>query len=117
MDIAATITALLLALLFGFHAYKVATGDPMQRTSAETLRLPYERFRLVAIPEAAAAVGLVIGIFVRPLAAAAAIGLTLLMLGAAIMRLRVHDEPKNWITDLVIALFAAATAALQLAAM
>jgi hypothetical protein len=33
------------------------------------------------------------------------------------MRLRVHDEAKNGITDLVSALFAAATAALQLAAM
>jgi hypothetical protein len=69
MDTAATISAVLLALLFGSHAYQMATGTPMQRTSANTLQLPYERSRLVA----------------------------------------------NWITDLVIAAFAGATTALQLA--
>jgi len=61
----------------------------------------------------AAAIGLFAGFWFRWLAAAAAFGLVLLMIGAAILRARVDDERRNIMADLTLALCAAVTGVVQ----
>jgi uncharacterized membrane protein YphA (DoxX/SURF4 family) len=116
LDIAATVLAVLLAAFYLFHGYMVLSGHEIQRQNAELFRWPYDRYRLVAIPEIAAGIGLIIGIWYRPLGAAAAFGVVLVMVGAAAMRARAEDETKNIVADLVFAGFAAATGVLQILA-
>jgi uncharacterized membrane protein YphA (DoxX/SURF4 family) len=116
MEIAANVLAVLLGLMFLFHGVMILRRHEMQVQNAETIGWPWERYRLVAIPEIAAALGLFAGFWYRGLAAAAAFGLALLMIGAAIVRARANDERRNVIGDLVLALLAAATGVIQLLA-
>ena len=62
------------------------------------------------MPEAAAAVGLLAGYASAPLGAAAAVGLTLLMAAALVMRLRIRDGARFLLGDTAIGSLAAATA-------
>lgn len=116
MDIAATVTAILLAAVYLMASVVKLRRHPMQVQTAETLGIPFNRYRLVAFPELAAAVGLIAGIWYRPLAAAAAFGLVLLMIGAAIVRARAGDQTRNVIADIVLALIAAAVGVVQVLA-
>ena len=116
MEIAANVLAVLLGLIYLFHGVMILRRHEMQVQNAATIGWPWERYRLVAIPEIAAAIGLFAGFWFRGLAAAAAFGLTLLMIGAAILRARANDEPRNVVADLVLALFAAVTGVIQLVA-
>jgi uncharacterized membrane protein YphA (DoxX/SURF4 family) len=84
--------------------------------NAVTIHWPWERYRLVAILELAAGIGLIVGIFYRPLGVAAAFGLMLLMIGAAILRARAGDAAKNIIGDAVLAAIAAVTGILLILA-
>lgn len=87
-----------------------------QVATAERLQVPWPRYRLIAIPELAAAIGLAAGLFITPLGVAAAIGLAALMAGAIAMRLRVHDAAPFIVGDSVILALAVATAVAQAAA-
>ena len=116
MEIAANVLAVLLGLICLCHGVMILRRHEMQVQNAATIGWPWERYRLVAIPEIAAAVGLFAGFWFRGLAAAAAFGLTLLMIGAAILRGRANDERRNVVADLVLALFAAVTGVIQLVA-
>lgn len=113
MEIAANVLAVLLGLLYLFHGIMVLRRHEMQVQNAETIGWPWARYRLVAIPEIAAAIGLFAGFWFRWLAAAAAFGLVLLMIGAAILRARVDDERRNIMADLTLALCAAVTGVVQ----
>jgi hypothetical protein len=84
--------------------------------TAERLRIPWDRFRWVAAPEAAASVGLLIGYASAPFATAAAIGLVVLMAGALTFRLRIHDSAGFLLGDAVLLGLAAATAVLRMVA-
>jgi DoxX-like protein len=53
-----------------------------QVQTAERLRIPWPRYRLIWVPEAAATLGLLAGFAIAPLGAAAAIGLVLLRITA-----------------------------------
>lgn len=117
MEIAANITAALLGLMYLSHGFAILAGQQMQRQSAETIGWPWERFRLVAIPEIAAGIGLLAGFWSRGLAAAAAFGVVLIMIGAAILRIRAGDDRRNVVADLVIAAIAAAIGVVQLLAL
>jgi hypothetical protein len=116
MEIAANILAVLLGLIYLFHGVMILRRHEMQVKNAETIGWSWDRYRRVAIPEIAAAIGLIAGFWLRWLAAAAAFGLALLMTGAAILRVRVNDERRNIIADLVLALLAAVTGVIQLLA-
>jgi len=113
VEIAANVLAVLLGLLYLFHGIMVLRRHEMQVQNAETIGWPWARYRLVAIPEIAAAIGLFAGFWFRWLAAAAAFGLVLLMIGAAILRARVDDERRNIMADLTLALCAAVTGVVQ----
>ena len=86
----------------------------LQVQTAAKLQIPWDRYRLIGVPEAAAAIGLLIGYANAPFGAAAAIGLVVLMSGAIFFRLRVHDSVGYLLADAVLLGLAAATAVLRL---
>jgi DoxX-like family len=106
----------LLAFVFGSAAFGKLARQKQQVRTAEKLRIPWRRYRLIAAPEAAASVGLLAGYATAPLAAAAAIGLVLLMTGALAFRVRVRDSVGFLLGDAVLLGLAAATAALRIGA-
>jgi DoxX-like protein len=114
--IAADVTTGVLALVFLAAGLQKLARAQQQVATAQRLRIPWGRFRLIALPEIAASLGLAAGYAVMPLGAAAAAGLTLLMVGAIVSRLRVRDSAAFVLGDLTFLGAAAAVAALRLTA-
>ncbi len=106
----------LLAFVFGSAAIGKLLRQRQQVETAEKLQIPWHRYRWIAAPEAAASVGLLIGYASAPFAAAAAIGLVVLMAGALAFRARIHDSPGFLLGDAVLLGLAAATAVLSMMA-
>jgi DoxX-like family len=84
-----------------------------QAATAERLHMRWDRYRLIAIPEAAAVIGLLLGFAVVPLGAAAATGIAVLMLIAATMRVAARNAIGFVVGDLIICGVAIATAVLR----
>lgn len=110
--LAADLLSGMLAFVFGSAALAKLFGQKQQVLTAEKLRIPWRRYRWIAVPEAAASSGLLAGYASAPLAAAAASGLVLLMAGALAFRVRVRDSVGFLIGDATLLALAAATAAL-----
>jgi len=91
MLIAADVLAGVLIFVFLGGSLGKLRAIKSQVATAERLRIPWDRYRLIGIPEAAGVVGLVIGFAVAPLGVAAAIGFALLMSGAVLIRLARKD--------------------------
>jgi len=106
----------LLAFVFGSAAIGKLLRQRQQVQTAEKLRIPWNRYRLIAAPEAAASVGLLIGYASAPFAAAAAIGLVFLMACALAFRVRIHDSAGFLLGDATLLGLAAATAVLRIIA-
>jgi uncharacterized membrane protein YphA (DoxX/SURF4 family) len=113
------ITAAILSILLAFVA--LAAGAPkvvLKGTSAQLqshLGLSAGLVRLVGLAEVAAAVGLVIGLFWRPLGVAAAVGLVVLFIGAIGFHAKAGDysDPKlrtQAMVPIVLVLVSAAAA-------
>ncbi len=103
-----------LAFVFGSAAVAKLLRQRQQVQTAEKLRIPWHRYRWIALPEAAAALGLLGGFARAPLGAAAAIGLVALMTGALAFRLRVRDSAGFLIGDAALLGLAAAVAILRI---
>jgi DoxX-like family len=116
MVLVADLFAGLLAFVFGSAAIGKILRQRQQVHTAEKLRIPWNRYRWIAAPEAAASVGLLIGYASAPFATAAAIGLVLLMVGALTFRVRIRDSAGFLIGDLALLGLAAATAVLFMTA-
>lgn len=86
----------------------------VQVQTAAKLQIPWDRYRLIGVPEAAATIGLLIGYASAAFGAAAAIGLVLLMSGALFFRLRVHDSVSYLLADATLLGLATATAVLRI---
>lgn len=114
MVLVADVFSGLLALVFGSAAIGKLVGQRQQVQTAEKLRIPWGRYRWIAAPEAAASVGLLIGYASPPFAAAAAVGLVVLMAGALSFRLRIHDSAGFLLGDAAVLGLAAATAVLHI---
>jgi hypothetical protein len=106
----------LLTFVFGSAAIGKLARQRQQVQTAEKLRIPWGRYRWIAAPEAAASAGLLIGYASAPFAAAAAIGLVVLMAGALSFRLRIHDAAGFLLGDAALLGLAAATAVLRITA-
>jgi uncharacterized membrane protein YphA (DoxX/SURF4 family) len=106
----------LLAFVFGSAAIGKLLRQRQQVQTAEKLRIPWHRYRWIAAPEAAAGVGLLIGYASAPFAAAAAIGLVVLMAGALAFRVRIHDSRGFLLGDAALLGLATATAVLSMMA-
>jgi hypothetical protein len=105
-----------LVFVFGSAAVAKLLRQRQQVQTAEKLRIPWDRYRWIGAPEAAASIGLLIGYASAPYAAAAAIGLVFLMAGALAFRLRIHDAAGFLLGDAALLGLAAATAVLWITA-
>jgi hypothetical protein len=105
----------LLIFVFGGGAVGKLLRAQSQVQTAERLRIGWQRYRLIGVPEAAAALGLLAGFAIAPLGTAAAIGLVLLMAGALGFRIRVRDSAAFLLADGLLLALAATTALLRIA--
>lgn len=113
MFVATAVLSGLLALLFTAGALGKLGRAKSEVEKAKRLSIAWERYRLIALPEAAAVVGLLVGLRVAPLGVAAAAGLVALMAGAVSIRARIHDSAPLIAGDGVILAIAGVTAALR----
>ncbi|GAB2792952.1 DoxX family protein [Amycolatopsis magusensis] len=105
------LSILLAAVFLGSGLAKLANVDAMKK-SAEQLGYSQNLSRLIGALEVAAAAGLIIGLFWTPIGLAAAIGLTVLMLGAVYYHVRAKDAPAHILPPALLTLTSAATAVL-----
>jgi hypothetical protein len=103
----------LLAFVFGAGAAGKLTRARSELGKASKLRIPWPRYRLIALPEAAAAVGLLAGLGIAAFGVAAAAGLAALMAGALAFRIRVRDAIPWLLGDAALLVLAVLTAVLR----
>ena len=89
------------ALMCAAPAAMKLTGTAQMRTAAEHFGIPWNRYRVIGILEAAAAAGVLAGICWRIVGLAAALGMVALLVGAAIMHRRAHDAIRESVSALV----------------
>jgi hypothetical protein len=77
------VLAAVLAAVFGVLGIAKLASVPAMRTAAHHLGLSGDQYRLIGALEVAGALGVLAGLLVAPLGLAAALGLGLLMVGAA----------------------------------
>ena len=100
--------SLLLVAVCVFPAAGKLLGHPKMRESAVKFGIPWRRYRLIAVPELAAAAGVLVGLFWRPAGLVAAAGMTVLLIGALIAHRRVHDRIQDMLPALVALVIAVA---------
>lgn len=83
--------SLLLALACMAPAAAKLAGAPAVRDSAAHFGIPWNRYRLISVPELAAAIGVLAGLQVHALGVAAACGMAILLAGALIAHRRAGD--------------------------
>jgi uncharacterized membrane protein YphA (DoxX/SURF4 family) len=87
--------SLLLATACLLPAAGKLLGHPRMRQSAEHFGILWPRYRLIGVAELAAAAGVLAGLWWHPLGIAAAVGMTLLLIGALITHRRAADSGKE----------------------
>lgn len=80
------------ALLCAAPAAMKLSGSAQMRTAAEHFGIPWSRYRVIGILEAAAAAGILAGIFWRPIGFTSALGMVALLIGAVIFHRRANDR-------------------------
>jgi uncharacterized membrane protein YphA (DoxX/SURF4 family) len=111
------LTIVLATAFFAAGAAKVLRV-PQMRELARQAKFSVNSYVVIGILEIAAAAGLALGLVYRrlaPLTAAAATGLTLLMIGAIIVLLRAGNKPKDCVPASVFGVLSAVTIWLTLA--
>ena len=83
-------------------------GAPAVRESAAHFGIPWSRYRLISLPELAAAAGVLAGLWLYPLGVAAACGMAMLLMGALAAHRRAKDDVKTMAPALVAAAITAA---------
>ena len=84
--------SLLLALACIGPAGAKLAGAPAVRESAAHFGIPWNRYRLISVPELAAAIGVLAGLQVHALGVAAASGMAILLTAALIAHRRAGDS-------------------------
>ncbi|MGH3310664.1 MAG: DoxX family protein [Streptomyces sp.] len=115
MEIATTVTTVLVALVAAASGIPKVIGMAQTRAEAEHLGVPRTGYVVIGALEIAAGAGLLVGLAWPPLAVAAAVGLVLMMLGAVTSHVRVRDRFAAMVPALVVGALAAAALALRLA--
>ncbi|MFB7025305.1 MULTISPECIES: DoxX family protein [unclassified Streptomyces] len=113
MFIAYAVVAVLLALALSGSAFFTFTRNPQITGSMTKLGVPESWLPWLATAKAAGAIGLLVGLAVPALGAAAAIGVVLYFLGALVTHLRAKDYAVAPVAVLV--LLAAAALVLRIA--
>ena len=88
------VLAAVLAVVFGVAGTAKIVGAPPMRKAAHHLGFSVEQYRLIGALELAGAIGLLVGLAVPWLGIAAAIGLGLLLVGAAVAH-ATHRDPAS----------------------
>lgn len=104
----------LLAALFTAAGAVTIAEYPVMRNRAARLGVSTEDLQAIGSLEIAASLGLVIGLVSRPVGAAAAGGLALLMAGAVALHIRAGDRAAQFAAALVLGVAAAVDALAQL---
>ena len=115
MHIATIVLSVLLALELAATAAMKVIGTGTARANAEHLGVSLGLSRLIGIAELAAAVGLLAGVVVKPLAVVTAAAVVLLMVGAIGYHLKARDKVAAVLPAAITALAAIAVPALALA--
>jgi hypothetical protein len=113
MSAATVLVSVALALLFLATAAGKLTGHAMSVAHRDHLAIPVVRWQQIGLLEVAGAVGVLIGLALRPLGVAAAAGLVLLSLGAIATHVRAGDKPAAALPALTALALAAAALVLQ----
>jgi DoxX-like family len=113
MFLTAAVIAVLLAAVFLSTGALKLVGTAWTMGHAERLGYPARAWRGIGVLEVAAAIGLVVGLFIAPLGVAAAAGSVLLMLGAVISHLRVKDGPDHYLLPAVLAVLSGVVVVLR----
>jgi uncharacterized protein YqgC (DUF456 family) len=95
-----TVSLLLIAVCLVPAIAKLA-GHPKMRHAARHFGIAWRKYRLIGVAELAAAVGVIVGLFWRPVGLLAAAGMVLLLIGALIAHRRAHDNVREAIPALV----------------
>ncbi|MFF3371890.1 DoxX family protein [Streptomyces sp. NPDC002680] len=109
MSTFAGVLSVILALTFLGSGVAKLVGVPAVEESGRLLRISHRLHLTVALLEIAAVAGLVIGLWWRPLQIAAAVGLTLLMVGAVAYHVRADDSAQNTSVPAVLGLLTLTT--------
>jgi uncharacterized membrane protein YphA (DoxX/SURF4 family) len=88
-----TVTLLLAAACLVPAAGKLFAHPRMQASAAQ-LGISWSRYRLIGIAELAAMAGILIGLVVPAVGAAAAVGMITLLIGALVAHRQAGDDPK-----------------------
>lgn len=107
MNNAIVALSIVLAVAFGAGGAALLAGAAPLVANMDRLRVSAPIRLLVGVAEIAAAVGLLVGLSVRPLNAAAAAGLVALMIGAVWFHARAKDPAKEFAPAVVLGLLAA----------
>jgi uncharacterized membrane protein YhaH (DUF805 family) len=100
--------SLLLVIACAVPASAKLAGAPAIRESAAHFDIPWNRYRLISVPELAAAAGVLAGLWLRPLGVAAACGMAVLLTAALVAHRRARDDVKTMAPALVAAVITVA---------
>ncbi len=116
MSVATSILFVVLALAFlGAGSAKLRTAEPVTGT-LDRLQVSRSLQKTIGALEVLGAVGLLIGVFYRPLGIAAGIGLVAMMLGALSYHVRARDTVKEYSGALTLLALSAVTVGVGVAA-
>ena len=113
VDTATVVVTLLLAALFTFSSSIKLLGVAKSLTIRDHLGVSPVQWRLIGALELAGVAGVLIGLLWAPIGIAAAIGLTLLSIGAVAFHLRASDRVADMVPAVIGVALAAATAVLH----
>jgi hypothetical protein len=113
MNTATVIVTLLLAALFTFSASIKLLGVPRSLAIRDHLGVKPLQWRLIGALELAGVAGVLVGLAWPPIGIAAAIGLTLLSIGALAFHIRASDRAVDMAPAVIGIPLAAATAVLH----
>jgi DoxX-like family len=100
--------SLLLVVACLIPASAKLAGASAVRESAAHFGIPWHRYRLISVPELAAAAGVLAGLWLHPLGIAAATGMAVLIAAALVAHRRASDDIKTMAPALVAAVITAA---------
>ena len=113
VDTATIIVTLLLAALFTFSASIKLLGVAKSLAIRDHLQVSPTQWRVVGALELAGVAGVLVGLLWAPIGIAAAIGLTLLSIGAVAFHLRASDRVAEMVPAVIGIVLAVATAVLH----
>ncbi|UXY32363.1 DoxX family protein [Streptomyces sp. HUAS TT20] len=108
MSTTAIVLAVLLAGIFLLLGSAKLAAVPAMRQAAAHVGMTTTHYRLLGALEVAAAAGLLLGLRITALGAAASVGLILLMAGAVVVHLRSGDPAARCLPAVIVGALAAA---------